>query len=216
MSPLYFAIAVIPLGIYFMMLGAIRLRRHPLITTGWRDTLTLGVAASGFVAIGPMQLFFPSQAATRWHAWVWLALFILYLLGLMMILLSAKPRLIAYGMEENQFHRTLLEAARQVDPQAQWTGEVVSMPHSGLQLAREATGATRVQQVVHVGLLHNIQDWLKLENAFVVLASKTQCAPSLAGWPFLVVGLLLLVAAITPMLSDPAATLAQLKTFLNR
>ena len=99
MPALHFAIAAIPVAIYFILVGALRLRRHPLVTTGWRDTLTLGIAASGFVAIGPMQLFFPNQAASRWHAWVWLALFVLYLLGLMMLLLIAKPPLVVYGMD---------------------------------------------------------------------------------------------------------------------
>ncbi len=216
MPALHFAIAAIPVAIYFLLVGVLRLRQHPLVTTGWRDTLTLGIAASGFVAIGPMQLFFPSQAASRWHAWVWLALFLLYLLGLMMLLLSSKPRLIAYGMDERQFHATLLEAARQIDSNATWNGEVIDLPQSGMQLAREASGATRVQQVVHVGMLNNIQDWLRLEKAFVALGSKTLCAPSMAGWPFVLAGGLLLAAAIAPLLSDPENALAQLRRFLDR
>ena len=108
MPSVHMAIAVIPIALYFMLVGGLRLRNRPLVTTGWRDTLTLGIAASGLVAIGPMQLFFPTQAAARWHAWVWLALFALYALGLMMLLLSCKPRLVAYGMDEQQFIDTLL------------------------------------------------------------------------------------------------------------
>ncbi|MEZ6134540.1 MAG: hypothetical protein R3C53_06495 [Pirellulaceae bacterium] len=213
---LHFAIAAIPLAVYFILVGGLRLRKHPLITTGWRDTLTLGIACSGLVAIGPMQLFFPDHFAARWHTWVWLALFLLYVLGLLLVLLSCKPRLIAYGLDELQFRESLLTAAQQVDPAANWTGSVLTLPGSGIQLADEPSGTARVHQVAHVGLLHNIQDWLRLEKAFVAVGSQLACPRSWAGWPFVLGGCLLLVAAIAPLLSDPAAALAQLKEFLDR
>lgn len=216
MAAIDFAIAAIPVAVYLILIGALRLRKRPLVTTGWRDTLTLGIAAGGLVAIGPMQLFFPTQAAARWHGWVWLALLVLYLLALMMVLLSCKPRLIAYGMDESQFHQTLLNAARQVDEQAVWQGEVLTLQQCTIQLAIEPSGASRVHQVVHVGLLHNLQDWLRLERAFVSSGAKVACPRSTAGWPFVVGGSLLFAAAIVPLLTDPGAALAQLREFLNR
>lgn len=216
MPAIHFAIAFIPVAIYFILVGALRLRKHPLVTTGWRDTLTLGIAASGLVAVGPMQLFFPSQAASRWHGWVWLALMLLYLLALMMWLLSCRPRLIAYGMDERQFQRFLLDAAREVDPDAEWVGEVLTLPTSGMQLSSDPSGASRVHQVVHVGLLRNLQDWLRLERTFVQLGSKVICPRSAAGWPFVIAGALLLTFAILPLINDPADALAQLREFLDR
>ncbi len=216
MFTVHLAIATIPVAVYLVLVGALRLRTRPLVTTGWRDTLTLGIAASGLVAVGPMQLFFPSEAAARWHGWVWLALFVLYLLGLMMILLSCKPRLIAYGMDEFQFHNTLLVSAQQIDPDAAWSGNVLTLPGTGIQLAIEPSGASRVHQVVHVGLLHNLQAWLRLERAFVSSGAKISCPRSAAGWPFVLGGLILLAIAITPLLSDPMEALAQLKEFLDR
>jgi hypothetical protein len=216
MSSVHFAIAAIPVAVYFVLVGGLRLRNRPLITTGWRDTLTLGIAASGLVAIGPMQLFFPAAAASRWHGWVWLALFFLYLLGLVMVLLSCKPRLISYGLSENQFVVALLHAAQQVDPRASWTGEVLTLPDAGMQLALEPSGAVRVQQVVHVGMLNNLQGWLQLEKAFVLIGSQQSCPRSAAGWPFVLGGCLLLAFAIAPLLSDPGDALAQLREFLDR
>lgn len=216
MSLVHFTIAAVPVAVYLILIGGLRLRRRPLITTGWRDTLTLGIAASGLMAIGPMQLFFPAQAAARWHSWVWLALFALYVLGLTLVLLSSKPRLIAYGMDDSQFRHALAMAAEEVDSGSAWNGDVLSLPSSGIQLAVEATGATRVHQVVHVGLLNNLQDWLRLEKSFVQVGSGISCPRSPAGWPLVLGGVLLLVSAIAPMLSDPANSMAQLKEFLNR
>lgn len=216
MPSVHMAIAVIPIALYFLLVGGLRLRKRPLVTTGWRDMLTLGIAASGLVAIGPMQLFFPTQAAAHWHAWVWLALFALYALGLLMLLLSSKPRLVAYGMDEQQFVDVLLAAAREVDDQAQWNGEVLTLPTAAMQLALEPSGTLRVHQVAHVGLLRNIQDWVKLERALVRAGSQVACPRSQAGWPFVICGLLLLTVAVVPLVNDPQQALVQLREFLMR
>ncbi len=216
MPSIHFAIAAIPVAVYFILVGGLRLRTRPLVTTGWRDTLTLGIAASGLIAIGPMQLFFPAQAAARWHAWVWLALFVLYGMGLLMLLLSCKPRLIAYGMDGEQFIAALLNAAREIDDQAHWNGEVLTLPTAVMQLALEPSGTLRVHQVVHVGFLRNLQDWVRLERAFVKEGNQVVCPRSNAGWPFVIAGLLLLTFAILPLVSDPDRALAQLKEFLAR
>ena len=215
MPAVHFAIAVIPVAIYFVLIGALRLRKRPLVTTGWRDTLTLGISASGLVALGPMQLFFPAQAAARWHAWVWLALFVLYALALMMLLLSCKPRLIAYGMDQAQFASTLLSAALQVDARAEWLGEVLTLPTSMMQLALEPSGTARVHQVVPVGQLRNLNDWLTLERAFVRQGASVICPRSNAGWPFVFAGLVGLALAIAPLVNDPNQALAQLREFLR-
>lgn len=215
MPPVHLAIAVVPVAVYFILIGALRLRTRPMVTTGWRDMLTLGIAASGFVAIGPMRLFFPSQAANLWQGWVWLALFALYLLALVMVLLSSKPRLISYGLDELQFRTALLQAAKEVDPEASWNAGVLSLPVSDIQLAVDPSGAARVHQVVHVGLLHNLKDWIKLERAFAKSCAQLVCPRSAAGWPFVIGGALLLAFAFQPMLSDPGDALAQLREFLN-
>lgn len=163
-----------------------------------------------------MQLFFPTNFAAQWHGWVWLALFMLYVLGLMMVLLSCKPRLIAYGMQESQFFQALLAAAQEVDTDAYWDAHVLTLPTSGIQLAVEPSGAARVQQVVHLGFLHNIHDWLRLERAFVATGSKLSCPRSLAGWPFVLGGCILLFVALAPMLADPTEALAQFRKFIDR
>lgn len=214
MPAVHFAIAAIPIAIYFILIGVLRLRTRPLITSGWRDMLTLGIAASGLIALGPMQLFFPAQAAARWHAWVWLALFGLYALGLMMLLFSFKPRLVAYGMDDEQFTAALLAAAREVDQQAQWNGDVLCLPEALIQLALEPSGTARVHHAVLIGTLRNLAGWIQLERAFVQLGSQTTCPRSNAGWPFTLAGLSLLALAIAPLINDPNEALVQLREFL--
>ena len=216
MEPVHFAIAAIPVAIYFMLIGSLRLRRKPLVTTGWRDTMTLGVAVSGLIAIGPAQLFFPRDAAAIWSGWVWIALLLLYVLALMLVLLSCKPRLIAYGMDHHQFTQALLDAAQEVDGNAHWNGEVLNLPTVNLQLVTEQSGTSRVHQVVLVGMLTNFTQWMALEKAFVRIGGELRCPRSAAGLPFVIGGLLLLGVAVLPMLEDPNEALAQLRELLNR
>lgn len=211
-----YAVAIIPVAIYFILIGVLRLRTRPLVTSGWRDTLTLGIASAGLVAVGPMQLFTPPQAVERWHSWVWLALLCLYVLGLTLILLSGKPRLIAYGLDHDQFRDVLFQSAKLVDDQSHWSADVLSMPSSRMQLALEGTGSSRVQQATHVGLLENLEHWLKLEQEFVHMGGKITCPKSTAGWPLLLVGSGMLLSSIIPLIRDPASALAQLQIFLDR
>ncbi|MCA9130069.1 MAG: hypothetical protein KDB22_23440 [Planctomycetales bacterium] len=216
MSSIHLAIAAVPVAVYLLLIGGLRLRKRPLLTTGWRDMLALGIASSGLMAIGPMQLFFPTQAAARWQGWVWIALLLLYVLGLVLVLISCKPRLIAYGLDEVVFRKLLHDAALSVDPQSNWNGDVLSLPSCGLQLVNEPSGTSRVHQVVLVGLLDNLQGWLAMERAFVKAGASTSCAPSAAGGALVLSGLLLLAIALLPMLSDPNEALAQLRRFLQR
>lgn len=213
---IHVAIAIIPVAIYLLLIGALRLRTRPLLTSGWRDTLTLGIAAAGLVAVGPMQLFMPPQAVERWHAWVWLMLLGLYLLTLVMVLLNSKPRLIAYGLTEPQFRSVLLEAAQQVDPTSQWDGEVLNLPNCSMQVAMEGTGSAHVHQVAHVGLLRNVDRWFELERNFVRLGGVVNCPRSLSGIPIVLAGIIFLLAGIIPLVTYPDAALAQLQNFLTR
>ena len=65
MEGFYLALAVGPLALYLLLIGTIRLRPHPFVTTGAKDTATLAIGLLGLVMIGPMELFFPQQAAVN-------------------------------------------------------------------------------------------------------------------------------------------------------
>ena len=212
-----FAIAAVPASIYLMMLGRFRLSRQPLVTTGWRDTAALGIAIMGLVAIGPMQLFFPTYAAARFAGWVWAMLLGLYLLSVLLVVLGCRPRLIVYGLDEEGFVRVLQAAAQRVDSAANWQGQILTMPGIGLQLVAESTGSNGVQTVVSLTGLTSVAPWMQLERELV-----QECRHAKAqhrGWPglamFLGGGILLLVA-VSLILSDPAHALIELKEFVNR
>lgn len=216
MNALQIAIASVPLAIYFILLGAIRLRSTPLVTSGWRDFFALGLACSGLIAIGPMQLFFPSTAASRWPGWVWLLLVGLYIFALLIMAMWSRPRLLAYGMNKMQFQQTLLLAAQEVDSKAIWYGEVLSLPSIGIQLSAESRFGEFVNSVAIVGTLHNLADWLQLERAFVRQGSQVQTTPSRSGWLLLASGACVLLAAVMPLFNNPGVAMTELRRFLFR
>jgi hypothetical protein len=215
-NALQIAIAAVPLAVYFLLMGSLRLRNRPLVTSGWRDMLTLGIACSGLVAVGPMQLFFPTHAASIWPGWVWVPMFGLYILGVLVLTMWSRPRLIAYGMSKQQFQQLLLNAAQSIDPNASWFGEVLSLPNCGLQLSAESTLGHHVNSVGIVGTLQNLPDWIKLEQQFVRMGSQSQCASTRSGWLLVIAGIVLLILTLSPVVQDPAMALAELSKLLFR
>lgn len=211
-SPIAFAIAVVPAAMYLIMLGRFRLSRRPLVTTGWRDVAAIGIAIMGLVAIGPMQLFFPTYAAARFSIWVWGMLLALYLLSLLLIVLSCRPRLIVYGLNEDNFFRALQQAAQRVDEQANWQGQILTLPGVGLQLAAEPTGARGVQQAASVTSLVNVAPWLQLERELV--SECRSVAATDRGWTGLGLvggGLVLMLLTVAMIAADPAGALVELQ-----
>ena len=216
-SAVAFAIAAVPAAIYLMLLGRFRLSRQPLVTTGWRDAAALGIAIMGLVAIGPMQLFFPTYAAARFAGWVWGMLLGLYLLSVLLVVLGCRPRLIVYGLDEEGFLKVMHTAAQRVDAAANWQGQILTMPAVGLQLVAEPTGSSGVQTVVSLTSLTSVAPWMQLERELVTECRHTQAAHrGWAGVAMLAGGAMLLIAAIAMVLSDPAHAIVELKEFFNR
>src|SRR4051812_41221672 len=109
-------VALGPIAIYLLLLGAINLARRPLVVNGTRETLSLGLALLGLVVVGPMQLFMPQAAANQFGQLVWAPLATLYLLGMMLTLMLSRPRLVIYNASREQTQAVLAETARRLDP----------------------------------------------------------------------------------------------------
>ncbi|MEI7903478.1 MAG: hypothetical protein WCK89_24835, partial [bacterium] len=59
MDPFRLCLAFGPVAIYAVLLGAINLLRRPFAVSGTRDAAALGLAVSGLVIVGPIELFLP-------------------------------------------------------------------------------------------------------------------------------------------------------------
>ena len=82
---------------------------------GVRDAAALALAVSGLVIIGPMELFFPFEAAARFGPHVWLLLLALYAMGVVLVLLLLRPRLVIYNISVDTLRPILAELVDRLD-----------------------------------------------------------------------------------------------------
>lgn len=204
-----------PLAIYMLLLGTINLARRPLVVRGTRELLALGLALLGLAVIGPMQLFMPQEAATRFGTMVWVLLLGFYLLCLTLAVLLSRPRLVIYNVEPDALHSALDEAARRIDPDATWAGKALSMPLARVHLHVESFSPLANASLVASWDDQSIGGWRRLEAA---LRAKLRDVPSAAqprGVWLLVWGLVILAALGVWVAADPQSIARGMDRLLN-
>ncbi len=164
MDPLHFCIMVAPLGVYFLLIGIISLQRRPFVTTGARDAAAIGIAISGLVIAGPMELFFPEQAAGRFGSYVWLLLLAFYGLCVSLVVLLMRPRLIIYNLSPERLRPILATTALKLDNKSRWNGDSLMMPSLDLQLHLEGNAWMCNSQLVSIGEKQKFESWRILEK----------------------------------------------------
>jgi hypothetical protein len=135
-EPFAVLLAFVPLIGYLAVLSMIRLSGSTLVTTGGRDIAALGIAISGLIAVGPIELFFPRPAATLFGANVWIALAVFYTLSVTLIALNSRPKLVVYGRTPTEVFKSLLAVSQRIDPHATGDEETlqISLPSLGVRV----------------------------------------------------------------------------------
>jgi hypothetical protein len=208
LDPLHLCIALGPLGVYLLLLGMLNLASRPFLTSGSRDTAALGLAISGFVVAGPMELFLPEAAAFLFGGYVWLLLLALYVMGLALVVLLIRPRLVIYNITGDQLRPILATAVAELDSTARWAGESLVLPQLGVQLHLEPFAAMRNIQLVASGPRQDYQGWRRLEQTLVVALRETRTPPNPYGLSLIIFGLLM-VGMITYAAVHDSHTLAR-------
>lgn len=173
-DPLHLSIALGPLAVYLLLLGLLNLSTRPFLTTGARDAAALGLAVSGFVVAGPMELFLPEAAAVRFGGYVWLLLLAFYGLCLMLLVLVLRPRLVIYNVTVDQLRPILADVVSGLDPDARWAGDSLTLPRWHVQLHVEPFVAMRNVQLVSTGPRQSYSGWRRLENALAQALRETR------------------------------------------
>ena len=151
MDALHVCIALGPVAMYFLVLGVLNLSSRPFLTTGARDTAALGLAIAGFAVAGPMELFLPEKAAVEFGPFVWVLLLALYFLGLLLVVLLIRPRLVIYNTTGEQLRPVLAEVVARLDSDARWAGDSLTMPQLGVQLHVEPLIVMKNVQLIAAG-----------------------------------------------------------------
>jgi hypothetical protein len=202
-DPLRLAIALVPLAAYALVLGLINLRRRPLVVSGGSDLCALGVALSGVMFIGPVELFRPDAATIELGNYIWALLMALYLLLVLLVMLAARPRIIIYNIRPDELHPVLAGTASRLDPDARWAGNHLSLPRWGVQLHIDSIDLMRNVSLVSAGGRQSVEGWRRLtrELGSALATTRVKSNPRAVG--FLIGSAALLWVSISQMLRHP-------------
>jgi hypothetical protein len=213
---LHLSIALGPLAVYLLLLGFVNLSTRPFVTTGARDVGALGLAIAGLIVAGPMELFLPEAATSRYGGYVWMLLVAFYALCLTLLVLLLRPRLVIYNVNPDQLRAVLAEVVAELDADARWAGDSLVLPKLGVQLHVELSRGMRNVQLVAAGHRQNYVGWKRLEIALAKVLRQTTGSPNPAGFGMIAAGVLLICLLTYFMVSDPATVVQRLDDMLRR
>lgn len=163
-DPFRLSIAMVPLVAYLLVIGCINLRRRPFVTAGANDLAALGVALSGLMFVGPIELFRPEAATAEFGNFVWLFLLAFYWLWVALVVLVSRPRLVVYNMTVDELRPVMAEIAAELDSQARWAGHALSLPELETELHMEGFAVMRHVTIVASGANQNLDTWNRLAS----------------------------------------------------
>ena len=164
MDPVRTTIALGPLCVYLVLIGWLNLSKRPFVTSGARDVLALAVSLAGLVAIGPIELFMPEQAAALMGPKIWIPLILLYLLVASLISMVMKPRIIVYNMSADEIRPIVGSVVSDLDQDSRWAGDSVCLPKLQIQFYLQTHPAMRNVQIVATNGEQNLTSWKMLES----------------------------------------------------
>jgi hypothetical protein len=205
MDPFRLCVAFGPVAMYLLLLGAVNLSRRPLLVSGVRDAAALALAISGLVIIGPLELFFPFEAAVRLGPHVWLLLLALYTMGLVLVLLLLRPRLVIYNISVDKLRPILAELVDRLDPGARWAGDSLVLPKLGVQLYVDNFAALRSVSLISAGGNQSHPGWRRLETTLGDALAREDVARNPRGMSLMSAGLLIIVGIVIAIAQNPQA-----------
>jgi hypothetical protein len=198
-------VAVGPVAIYLLLLGGINLSRRPRVISGTRDMAALCLAVAGLVMVGPGELLFPVASSIRLGAFVWVLLGSMYLLGVVLLLLVLRPRLVIYNISTDELRPVLAEVVGKLDPDARWAQDSLALPGQGIQLHIESLARLRNVSLVSGGPVQNYQGWRRLELALTAALAGVEVPRNVRAMGLVSAGLILLAFVVLTVSRDPQA-----------
>lgn len=208
MDPLRFAIAVVPLAAYLILIGLVNSRRRPVVVTGAGDLATLGFALTGVALIGPISLFRPEAATSELGNYVWLFLLAFYWLWITLIVMLCRPRLVVYNLSADELRPILSDALRQLDESGRWAGTSLSLPTIGVQAHLDTLAWMRNTSLVSSGGRQDLAGWRRLSRFIERSLRGREIRTAGRGAGLVGTGVGLLVVVIARLTADPAVVAA--------
>jgi hypothetical protein len=213
-DPLRLAVALVPLSAYLLLLALLNGRRRPFLTSGGSDAAALGVALSGLVFVGPLELFRPEAATREFGNYIWLFLILFYWLWLLLAVLIARPRLVIYNVSVEELRPLLADAASRLDAEARWAGNHLTLPTAGVHLHVDSLDIMRNVSLVSSGGRQNIEGWRQLSRELSRSLAQVRVKRNPRTVGLLLVSLALFALSIAQMLNKPVETVQAMRQLL--
>jgi hypothetical protein len=202
MDPVRSCVALGPLALYLLVIAGLNLGRRPFLTTGARDIAALGIGAVGLALVGPGELLLPTVVSLRVGALHWLLLAGLYISGLTLIVLVAKPRLVIYNVTFRELRPLLAGVVDRLDPAARWAGDSVYLPHLQVEFHLEEFPVMRNVSLVATSPRQNLDSWHVLEAELRTALADLAVSPNTRGFSLATIGLFLLGVIVVRWAQD--------------
>ncbi|MEX2306517.1 MAG: hypothetical protein WD738_02935 [Pirellulales bacterium] len=202
-DPFRLAVALVPVAAYALLLAIVNARRRPFLTSGGSDLTALGLALSGVMFVGPLELFRPEAATREFGNYIWLVLLLFYGLWLLLAVLLSRPRLVVYNISMEELRPVVAEAAGRLDADARWAGNHLTLPGLGVHLHLDSFDMMRNVSLVSSGSRQNIDGWRRLARELRRSLAPIRVKSNPRAIGLAVVSLALLAGSVTYMLSRP-------------
>jgi hypothetical protein len=198
-------LALGPVAMYLLLLGAVNLSRRSLLVSGARDAAALALAVSGLVVIGPMELFFPFESAVKLGSYVWVLLLALYVMCVVLWLLLLRPRLVIYNISADKLRPILADVVGQFDGDARWAGDSLAIPGLGVQLYMDHFAPLRSVSLISAGGNQNHTGWRQLETGLRAALAREEVGRNPRGLSLIAAGLLFIAGIVLAIARNPEA-----------
>jgi hypothetical protein len=209
MDPVSLTVALAPLALYFLFLGALNLRHRPQVISGSVDAALLAAALLGLLIVGPMNLFLPADAAHRFGPFVWSLLVAFYALCTILYVLVARPRLVIFNAPLDKVRETLSEVAMKLDSGAKIAGDAVQLPSFGVQLHLDCVQPMRSVTLKATGDRQSHSGWSRLHRELSAALRNVEVSPNPRGFSFVAIGLVMLGWPVSQLAQLPLQTIAK-------
>lgn len=209
MDPVSLTIALVPLAIYLLLLGALNLGRRPHVIPGGLDVATLAAGLLGLVIVGPMNLFLPDPSGEKFGQFVWPLLVVFYALCVTLYVLLARPRLIVFNVPFETLRDVLLQIAVKLDSGAKVAGDAVHLPSLGVQFHLDSVPTMRSATLKATGDRQSHSGWSRLQRELESALKGVEVSPNPRGFSFVAIALVLLGWPLLQLAQMPSNLISQ-------
>lgn len=214
-DPFRLLVALGPLAVYLFVIGLINAAKRPIVVSGVRDTIGLGLALAGLMIVGPLEMFMPQGATSLFGPFIWLLLISFYALIVTFILLNERPRIIVYNVPAEVLRPLVAQVAQSLDSDSRWAGDTLALPALGVELRLEVSTPLRNVSLVANGDRQSIVAWQVLRRSLRAALRPIRVPRNLNGFVLIATSLFVMAMLLWTSAANPDAVAQNLAQLLR-